>query len=85
MASRSHRSDPAASRKRATNVSLSEALVAEAKQRGINVSRSCEEGLARAVKARREAEWLAANRVALESNHSWIETNGIPLSQFRKF
>lgn len=85
MASRSTRADPPSTPKRATNVSLSEALVAEAKKRGINVSRSCEEGLAQAVKARREADWLAANRAALESNHSWIETNGIPLSQFRKF
>ena len=84
MTSRSLRANTAAP-KRATNVSLSEALVTEAKQRGINVSRSCEEGLARAVKVQREAEWLADNRAALESNHAWIEKNGIPLLQFRKF
>ncbi len=71
--------------RRATNISLPAKLVDEAKQLGINVSRSCEEGLAKAVKAQREAEWLAENCKALESNHAWIEKNGIPLSQYRKF
>ncbi len=83
MASRRVReSGPA---RRATNISLPAQLVDEAKQLGINVSRSCEDGLTKAVKAQREAEWLAENREALESNYAWIEKNGIPLSQFRKF
>jgi antitoxin CcdA len=71
--------------RRATNISLPAVLVDDAKRLGINVSRSCEDGLAKAVKAQREAEWLAENREALLSNHAWIEKNGIPLAQFRKF
>ncbi|MEO5641621.1 MAG: type II toxin-antitoxin system CcdA family antitoxin [Sphingomicrobium sp.] len=71
--------------RRATNISLPTKLVDEAKLLGLNVSRSCEEGLATAVKAQRDAEWVAENREALESNNAWIEKNGIPLAQFRKF
>ena len=37
-------------------------LVADAKELGINVSRACEEGLAREVKAERERRWQDENR-----------------------
>ncbi len=83
MASRQIREST--SSRRATNISLPAKLVDEAKQLGINVSRSCEDGLTKAVKAQRDAQWVAENREALESNHAWIEKNGIPLAQFRKF
>jgi antitoxin CcdA len=85
MASRLRSSDTPTTPRRATNVSLPEALVAEAKDHGISVSRSCEAGLAAAVKKAREEKWMTENREALRSNHDWVEKNGIPLAQFRKF
>jgi antitoxin CcdA len=85
MASRSHRSDPAASPKRATNVSLSEALVAEAKEHGISVSRSCEAGLAAAVKQAREAKWIEENRAFFKYWNDWVEEHGLPLAEYRMF
>ena len=85
MANRSYLAKVAAAPKRATNVSLSEALVAEAKEYGISVSRSCEAGLAAAVKQAREERWLEQNRAALESNHEWVEKHGLPLERYRLF
>jgi antitoxin CcdA len=71
--------------KRPTNVSLPGSLVAEAKGLGINVSEACAQGLAKAVQAAREAEWLRENRVALESSNVWAEANGLPLAKYRQF
>lgn len=83
MASRKY--DAAAAPKRATNVTLSEPLVAEAKELGISVSQSCEEGLACAVKKAREERWLDENREAIESNNAWVEKHGLPLARYRMF
>ena len=72
-------------RKRGTNVSLDAALVTEAKAFGLSLSKSCEQGLAAAVKAERERRWLEENRGAIESWNRYIEKNGIPLARFRTF
>jgi antitoxin CcdA len=82
MASRKIEATPA---RRATNVSLPAGLVEEAKARGINVSRSCEDGLEKAVRAQRKAEFVEEHREYFAFWNDWVEKNGIPLSQFRKF
>lgn len=74
-----------ADRKRPTNVSLSAALVDEARELGINLSQACEDGLAAASKAERERRWLEENRAAIESNHAYIEKHGMPLARFRRY
>jgi antitoxin CcdA len=71
--------------KRPTNVSLPVSLVTEAKGLGINVSEACAQGLVRAVRAAREAEWLRENRAALQSSNAWAEANGLPLAKYRQF
>lgn len=85
MASRSRLSDFATTPKRATNVSLSEALVAEAKEHGVSVSRSCEAGLAAAVKKAREDKWIEDNRESFQFWNDWVEKNGLPLAEYRMF
>lgn len=72
-------------RKRGTNVSLDPSLVDEAKALGISLSKSCEQGLATAVKAERERRWLEENRAAIESNNAFIEAHGMPLARFRRY
>ena len=72
-------------RKRGTNVSLDATLVDEAKALGISLSKSCEHGLAMAVKAERERRWLEENRAAIDSNNSFIEAHGMPLARFRRY
>jgi antitoxin CcdA len=72
-------------RKRSTNVSLSEALVKEARELGINISQACEEGLRGAAKAERERRWLEENAEGIRKYNKWIEENGVPLARYRRF
>jgi antitoxin CcdA len=71
--------------RKATNVSLGETLLNEAKSLRINISQAAEAGLARAVAERRAELWLEANREALESSNAYVEQNGLPLAAYRSF
>ena len=71
--------------RRATNVSLDQQVVAEARMLGVNLSRACEEGLRAEVKKARDAQWLEENREAIESSNAWVEKHGLPLGRFRLF
>jgi len=73
------------SARKATNVTLGEALLAEAKSLNINISQAAEAGLARAVAERRAELWLAENRDALVSSNAYVEANGLPLARYRGF
>lgn len=75
----------AQSAKRATNVSLSQSLLEEAKDLQINVSRAAEQGLAQAVAERRAALWLEENKAALDSSNAYVEAHGLPLAKYRQF
>ena len=72
-------------RKRPTNVSLSAAMVEEAKTLGINVSKACEEGLAAANKKERERRWLEENAEAIRSHNEYVAKHGVPLARLRMF
>ena len=72
-------------RKRATNVSLRESLLEEAKSLGVNISSACERGLEAQVRDARAQFWLEQNQGALESSNTFVERNGIPLRRHRKF
>lgn len=71
--------------RKAANVSLNEALLAEAKALNINISQAAEAGLARAVAAKRAERWLADNREAVESSNAYVEEHGLPLARYRGF
>lgn len=71
--------------RRATNVSLDEALVKAARELDINLSRACEQGLAREIKATREARWLEENGEAIASWNDYVRKNGLPLAKYRRF
>lgn len=71
--------------KRATNISLPESLVEEAKARGINLSQLCEQAIAAQVKKLREDEWLEANREALDWSNAYVAKHGLPLAKYRMF
>lgn len=78
-------SQTSSSTRKATNVSLGEALLSEAKSLRINISQAAEAGLARAVAERRAELWLEANREALASSNAYVEQNGLPLAAYRSF
>jgi antitoxin CcdA len=71
--------------KKATNVSLAESLLTDAKDLGINVSQAAEAGLAKAVADKRAEVWLKENMEAIESSNAYIEKNGLPLARYRMF
>jgi antitoxin CcdA len=71
--------------RRATNVSISAELLAEARRLEINVSRAAEQGLARMVAERKAELWLAENKAALESSNAYVEQHGLPLARHRGF
>lgn len=78
-------SSSSGSMRKATNVSLGEALLTEAKSLRINISQAAEAGVARAVAERHAELWLEANHVALESSNAYVEQNGLPLARYRGF
>ena len=75
----------AAAPKRATNVSLAEDLLAEARGLRINVSQAAEAGLAKTVADKRAELWLKENWAAVESSNAFVEEHGLPLENVRMF
>lgn len=75
----------ASATKKATNVSLAEPLLAEARELRINVSQAAEAGVARAVAEKRAERWLQENRAAIESSNAYVEKHGLPFEKFRMF
>jgi len=71
--------------KRATNVSIRRDLLAEAKGLGVNLSQAAEYGIAQTIKAKREEQWIARNKSALDSSNAYVETHGLPLQKHRQF
>ena len=74
------RRDPA---RRATNVTLPQALVQDARTLRINVSHACEQGLAAAVSDAKAKKWQDENRASFEAWNDYVEQNGVPLAEFR--
>ncbi len=71
--------------KKATNISLPEDLVAEAKRLGINLSQACEESVESAVRRALGEEWKVENRAAMESSNEYVRKHGLPLAKYRMF
>jgi antitoxin CcdA len=72
-------------RRKATNVSLDENLVAEAKELGVNLSRACEAGLAAETREARKRKWVEENWEAIQSSNDYVAKHGLPLAQYRQF
>ncbi|HWL79651.1 MAG TPA: type II toxin-antitoxin system CcdA family antitoxin [Roseomonas sp.] len=76
---------PDARPRRAVNVTLPLALVAEAKEAGVNVSRACQAGLEAALREHRRAKWVEEHRDAFAFWNAKEEAEGLPLAQYRSF
>jgi antitoxin CcdA len=66
-----------AQRRRATNVSLDPALLAEAQAMGLNLSRVLEERLKEVVQAEKQRRWLEENRGAFEAVNDFVAKHGV--------
>jgi antitoxin CcdA len=67
--------------KKATNVTLDQAMLEDAKALGINISQAAEAGVRAAVRA----AWIEENRDVIEEWNKWVEENGLPLEEYRMF
>lgn len=71
--------------KKRTNLSISAPLLQEAKSLKINISQAAENGIAEAVRLRKQQIWLEENADAIKSSNDFVNENGLPLSKFRTF
>jgi antitoxin CcdA len=71
--------------RRATNVTLPEALLRDARDMGINLSQACERGLAAAVADSRRERWIKENREAMDAWNEHVAQHGLPLAAYRQF
>jgi antitoxin CcdA len=71
--------------RKALNVSLDPALVSEARELGVNLSRAAETGLKDAVRKAKEEAWLRENAEAIRWINEWVEENELPLREYRDF
>lgn len=86
MRRNAHATSPDSRSKRIpTNVTLDAALVAEARELGVNISQASARGLEDAVKRARSQQWLEENRSAIEASNAHVEEHGIPLESYRMF
>jgi len=70
---------------RKASVSVDAALLSDARDLDIDVSRVAEKGLAAAVKAERERRWRLENAEAIRAENEYIEKHGLPLAKYRQF
>jgi antitoxin CcdA len=70
--------------RRATDISLDQTLLQEAKELGVDISRAAEAGLREAVRQARAAAWRRENAEAIASSNAWIEAYGLPLAHYRQ-
>jgi antitoxin CcdA len=71
--------------RRSTSLTLDRGLLDEAKALGVNISRAAESGLVEAVRAARRQAWREENAAAIADYNAFVEANGVPLSDLRKF
>ncbi len=71
--------------RKSTNLTLDAALLSEAKDLKVNLSRAAEEGIRYALQKRREADWKRDNKKALASSNSYVEEHDLPLAAYRQF
>ena len=79
-----HAVEPPNSGKKPMNLSLDSALMKEAKELGVNISRSAEAGIAEAVERCKQEKWLEDNAEALASSNAYVNANGLPLVRHRQ-
>jgi antitoxin CcdA len=71
--------------KKAVNLTANADLVSIAKQVGLNLSETLEEGLTAKLRKIRTEEWLERNKQAIEDYNTRIETHGLQGMKYRRF
>lgn len=71
--------------KRPANLTVNAKLLDKARRLRINLSRTLEERLAQLVREAEAAEWLAANRKAIDAYNVRVERDGVWSDKLRGF
>ena len=71
--------------RKATNITLSADVLAEAKAYGINLSQTFDAHLREVVRQERERRWLQENAAFIAAYNEPVEREGLPLDQYRTF
>jgi antitoxin CcdA len=71
--------------KKATNITLSSDVLAEAKALGINISQSCDQFLRELVLNERERRWQQDNADFIAAYNQTVADEGLPLDKWRSF
>ena len=72
-------------RKKSTSMTLDGTILEEARRLGINVSQAAESGVIATIRTERARIWKEENAGAIADYNAFIEANGVPLAEFRKF
>lgn len=68
-----------------TNLTIDSALLAEAKSLGINIFRTCEAHLQEVVRQEKARLWKERHAKFIDRYNAVVETDGLPLDQWRQF
>lgn len=71
--------------KKATNITLSSDVLAEAKALGINISQSCDQFLRELVLNERKRRWQQDNADFIAAYNQTVADEGLPLDTWRSF
>jgi len=74
-----------ATRKKATNVSISADLLQAARELDLNLSQEFERHLAEVVRKKRAEQWLIDNREAIEAYNRFVAEHGLWSDEYRTF
>jgi len=73
----------ASSKKQRTNVTLTAANLAAARELGLNVSAISDAAVSQAVQEAQARAWAEENAEAISERRAWIETHGTPLANLQ--
>lgn len=71
--------------KKATNITLSADVLAEAKALNINISQACDRYLRDLVRGEREKRWQEEHAEFIAAYNQSLEQDGLPLDEWRSF
>jgi antitoxin CcdA len=71
--------------RKATNITLSTDVLADAKALGINISKACDEFLRELVTREQAARWRVEHTEFIQAYNQTVAEEGLPLEQWRAF
>ncbi len=71
--------------KKATNITLSADVLAEARALNINISQACDKYLRELVRGEREKRWQHEHAEFIAAYNQTLEQDGLPLDEWRSF